>query len=320
MKILKIIFLNILVFVLLFGAAEYVCRKDFLREYADVIALQSKLNGRTMKDYKFYYPVKNYDYDAITQNSLTKVYKGNSKKRPVITIGCSYVKGIGLEDNQTFAYKLNKYTGRTTYNRGIGGTGPQMVYRQLSDKNFTKQIPDAEYVIYVFIYNHVDRLFPKIYGFFSNEVNLNYELKNGELKELKHHFSSFYFFHTVKKFIAYQALKERTTEQNNNRPLFFKIMEESAKAAKKNYPDAKFVFVEFPEAFMCKSEYAAGTRELSAAQIKRLEDSGIIYINAEQLVGHDFRDVKKYRLADEDHPNERVWDEIVPALSRKLKL
>lgn len=37
-------------------------------------------------------------------------------------------------------------------------------------------------------------------------------------------------------------------------------------------------------------------------------------------IWHNFRDVKKYRVVDEDHPNEKVWDEIVPALVKELNL
>ena len=54
-------------------------------------------------------------------------------------------------------------------------------------------------------------------------------------------------------------------------------------------------------------------------EIKNLEKIGIVYINAEELVGHKLRDFK-YRVSDKEHPSELFWEEITPALVKKLDL
>lgn len=320
-KLLKYIAINFLIFIIILAISEYLCRKVYIGKYGKVMNLQSKLSDDPKIYHKLYYPVQYYDYKTVISETNGKIYKGHSNKRPVITIGCSYTAGSGMTDeSQSFAYKLNKYTNRTTYNRGVVGTGPQLVYRQLSDKNFKNEIPDAEYIIYTFIYNHVDRLSPRVYGFLTNNVNLNYKLVNNKLIEEKHPFAFLYFLYSMKNYMEYVSIKEQINERNADYPLFYKIMEMSVEAMKNNYPNSKFVFIEFPEAFMCHDDYIKGSRELTIEQIKKLENLDITYINAEELVGHDFRDVKKYRLVDEDHPNEKVWDEIVPALSKRLNL
>lgn len=317
----KIIFLNLIILLLVLISSEFVFKQIYFRENAEDIANQSKIAEYPEDFYKMYHKVKQYDYHDVIKEVENKVYKGSSNKRPIVTIGCSYTAGGGLSDvKDTFAYKLNAYTGRTTYNRGVCGTGPQLVYRQLSDSQFKKDIPDAEYIIYTFIYNHVDMQFIKLYGFITNNVNLNYKIENDKLVEKKQPFSFMYFSYIAKAICEYITVKDIQKEYNNGWPLFYKTMEESVSAMRKNYPDSKFVFIEFPEAYMCKPEYIKGSRELTDEQIKKLKNLGIIYINAEKLVGHPFRDVAKYRIADQDHPNGKVWDEIVPALVKELNL
>lgn len=44
-----------------------------------------------------------------------------------------------------------------------------------------------------------------------------------------------------------------------------------------------------------------------------------IYVNAKELVGHDFC-AKKYWVSDEYHPSEEAWNEVVPKLAQRLNL
>lgn len=263
--------------------------------------------------------IKKFDYrKSIQQNCLSKVYKG-AKKGSIVTIGCSYTAGEGLKENQTFAYKLNKETGRTVYNRGICGTGPQMVYRQLSDKNFKNEIPDAQYIIYTFLYNHLDRQFQyssSLYGGLDISYYINHK---NELTERKRPFRLLYFFYTPRIYAEWQD-KIAAKNRDKKFELFYRTMEESVKAMKKNYPEAKFILLEIPDALISnnfvKSDYWSLTKE----QRKKLEDIGIICINAEETVGHELQNLSKYRLPDKDHPNENLWNEVVPALVKQLDL
>jgi len=261
-----------------------------------------------------------YDYKKHRDKDKF-VITGNSDKLPIITIGCSYAYGIFLNKYDTLAGQLNKVTGRTVYNLGLPATGPQLVYEQLSSPLIKQEIPNAEYVIYVFLHNHIMRQFMKITTPNKGYVNPCYFIdKKGNLKK-KNNFplfinSSFAY----RTYIENQMAKDNYQEIQNGLPLLLKTMEESVKVMKKNYPNAKFVFIEFPQAHMCTPNYVDKSTELTDKNIKDLEKLGIIYINAEQLVGHKYRDVKKYRIADQDHPNETVWKEIAPALKKKLNL
>ena len=317
----KIILINILLISAIFITAELISKhieqKELVKTY-----LQQDKNIDISKIKLKYQPIHKFDYNKMIMSRVkNRVYKGKSGKRPIITIGCSYTYGVGLDENQTFAYKLNKYTDRTTYNRGINSSGPQLVYRQLSDINFKKQIPDAEYIIYTFLsYDHIKRLF--LYSLLCTKTSENitprYYIKNDRLTEVNPVWYNMLFFSLGRKIITLKIKPEVENEFNSDYPLFFKTMEECVKISRTKYPDSKFVLLEMthPRSGEETNHNTCFTKE----QIMKLKNLGIIYINAEELVGHDFNDTTKYRIKDKDHPNEAVWDEIVPKLSRKLNL
>jgi len=321
-NIKKIILVNIIVIFAIFTVLELISKNIEEKELLKAYQWQFQ-NFKDVDKLKINYkPVKNFDYNKIVMSKVkNKVYKGN-KKGAIVTIGCSNTAGEGLQENQTFAYKLNKYTGRTTYNRGVSASGPQLVYRQLIDKDFKKQIPDAEYIIYVFLSgDHILRQF--LYSLMCVDTNNNivprYTLKNNELKEVNPIWYKMFFFSLTRKIINIKTKYEYEKEENEGYPLFFKTMEECVKVTQTKYPNSKFVLLEVTHPR--NSESTETETCFTKEQIAYLKKLGIIYINVEELVGHDFNDIKKYRIVEDgDHPNERYWDEIVPALSKKLNL
>lgn len=322
-KIILIIFINVILISVLLACLDY---KELLyfRNFANSnFESQQRLGNsvidKNSREFQVEYgKVKHYLYEDVVRKTRGKIYRGNSDKRPILTIGCSFTEGSFLQGKQTFAYKLNKLTDRTTYNRGIGSTGPQWVYRQLSDKKFKRDVPDAEYVFYTFINDQIRRMFITSIAPWQNYVDLNYRLKDGKLVERKDFLQSFYFSFWVKKYLAGKEQKEIEQEYRNGMPLFIATMQESVNTMHKLYPDSKFVLLDAPEAYEFESCYE--NNKLPKTVVEKLEKMGIIYIDAEDLVGHQLRDIDKYRVSDRKHPNEAFWDEIAPALVKRLNL
>ena len=325
MNLKRFFLFNFVLIILVLLITELFFYQTYRNKYYNLIELQlrnnkdfSKLN---VKDHLPSYK-KSILYNYKEHRDKEKFVEiGKSDKLPIITIGCSYAYGIFLDKKDTLAGQLNKVTGRTVYNLGLSGTGPQLVYEQLADPAIKKEIPEAEYVIYVFLHNHIMRQFMGIITPNLGYVNIRYYIdKKGNLKKKK----QLPLF--INSSFAYRTYLEKQMNEKNQQeiqkgiPLFLKTMEESVKVMKKNYPNAKFVLIEFPQAYMCTPGYVDKTTELTEKNIKDIQKLGIIYINAEQLVGHKYRDVKKYRIADQDHPNEIVWKEMAPALKNKLNL
>lgn len=323
-KLKTIFFFNVLIILSILLIAEFVSKFIETRELCNMWKIQNPEMFSDKDIFKTlgYVQIQPFDYEKIVMSEVRGISQGtNANKRPVITIGDSYTYGSNLDKRQTFAEKISKYTGRTTYNRGVSGTGPQMVYRQLIDKDFKKQIPDAEYIIYVLLSEdsiYRQFLYSKC-GLHYNKVIPKYVIKNNKLAEDNFLWYKLLFFSLGRRILVLKSKRDSYYEAMGNFPLFFKTMEECVNAVNMNYKNAKFVLLEMTHPLI-SDEDKEKNEPLNKKMIKRLEKMGIIYINAEELVGHDFNDVKKYRVADKDHPNELMWDEIVPKLSEKLNL
>lgn len=309
-NIIKIITLNISFLILAVVLLEIYSHYEVQKTYATIIEAQNKINKRLgePKIKLGYKLLHKFNYSKFEKEMRPPTYT-KSKKRPLIFFGCSYTYGWGLNQNQLLPTKVAKLSNRTTYNRGVAASGTQHIYYQLSNKDFYKEIPDAEYIIYTFIYDHINRLHKYQLTFFGKEINLRYKIKNGKLQEIQPVFSPFYSLYTVKRI---QADIEQNKLENKNESfnLFLTILKESMKQAKMHYPNVKFVILLYKDPW---------NSNLTTSQINLIKKEGFIVIDAEDLVGHELRS-KKYRLEDDDHPSEQAWNEIAPKLVKKLNL
>lgn len=111
--------------------------------------------------------------------------ENTSGKRPMLFLGCSYIQGTGLKDGQTLPYKLHKITGRDSYNRRIAGGGVQLALDMFEQGILQKQVPDAEYIFYVYCSYHIARLYAYQLDYLETEINQRYKIKNNKLVKIK---------------------------------------------------------------------------------------------------------------------------------------
>lgn len=236
-------------------------------------------------------------------------------KRPILILGCSYAEGTGLEEKQTLAYKLFEKTGRSVYKRGIPGGGIQLALDMFETGVMKKEVPDAEYIIYVYVGYHIARLYSYQLDFIETEVNQRYKLKNNKLIKIKQPIFPFYYsLFTVKN--IQQFIEDKTSAgEYSDYHLFNAVMDELLAQAKKNYGDVKFVILLYPSADDMQNTEAILPKE----EIEKLESKGFIVLNAEDLTDKPIRNAE-YRITDMDHPNEKAWDAIVTKLIQKLCL
>lgn len=310
-KILTLLTINFILFLIFIVCAEaysyhkiFEAQKGFI-ESSNTYFKKNGINYRLITGYSW--PIK-FNYNTYKSCMRPTVY-GKGNKKPLLFFGCSFTQGSGLKEKQTLTYKISKLTNRTIYNRGRGGTGPQFVYYQLNDKNFKQEVPDAEYIIYTFIWDHLYRLYSYSYGPYGNDQNLRYKIVDNKLEEIKPTFVPFYTLFMVKK-IQFNIRDRKFFKEEQNYELFNTLMQESIKIAQKKYPNSKFIILEYPD---------SRDRKFSQDEILKLKNMGYTVINIEKLLGHDLKQ-KKYRLGDDIHPSEYAWDEIAPKLVQKLKL
>lgn len=301
MRLFKILFFNICIIVCLLFMLEGVSYSIIYIKCKDCLTLHKNLPiGINEMSYK---KIKKFSLENIDFRPVS--YK-KSNKRPVILFGCSFTYGSFLNDNQTFSYKLSNYTNRTVYNKGIGGAGVPLMYYFLKSTNIKKDIPDAEFIIYTFIGDHLCRLFKYRSWPLGTQSMIKYKIINDKLIEEKP-FSTL-FQSTYMSKLWEEDYANFLCDHKQYKKIFYALMDASMKEAKEKYPGVKFVF--FVYGYNSDKEL-----------IDELKNRGfiVIYFSDLQIPARELSKDKYYGI-DHAHPSEAAWDLIVPRLSKKLNM
>lgn len=324
--LIKIIIINIVLAIIFLAVQEVISYKSIYQAYKgnlDSFNLSREENNKIKLQYT---KTAKFNYNDYKHHFKSFIDPKNNK-RPIILFGCSYSESIGIDDDsKTFMGQLGKLTHRNIFNRSVGATGTQLMYYQLSHDGIKKEIPDAEYIIYTFLDYHYSRLFNYTLCFFDSNINLRYKLNNkNKLVQIETPIPWLYSLFTVKKIQNNLVLSGMQNEERKYHPIFKNLMSESMKEARKKYPNAKFIIFVYPSGRYVKGsavDYAPAEGE-NGKLPKYLEDylknEGFTIVYAEDLVGTKIRNLE-YRQADKDHPNEKAWEVVTPALVKELKL
>ena len=169
-NLLKIIFINIILFIVIFFIADDLIYRTDL----------SKRDWLTAKGYIFFNPrIYELNLDKYGREDYSRVNENISNS--VVLFGGSFAYGQNLNYNQTFGYKLSKILKKSVINRAILAGSFQHMYYQSTKSKFYKIIPDADTAVYIMIDDHIRRML--VYTFYLNLNNfyLHYCEKNGKL-------------------------------------------------------------------------------------------------------------------------------------------
>ena len=314
----KFILINLLIIFIIFIFAELTSYIILMHKYKEriihfnnIVKSESKINIPSLKYVKV--TTLNKQNLICKDWCLRPVEYRNPKLKPIILFGCSFTAGFGLENNETFSYKLAQYTNRSVYNRGRSGTGLPFLYYQLSDNEIIKELPkNPEYIIFTLIPNHFPRLFRYRNFVLTGEHTLRYKIQDNKLVEDK---IKFPFLHSFFTSIVIEEYLENKNSLDTKKvtDLTLKIFDESYKIIKEKFPNTKFVILYYEGPWDKKNIYDNLLKEIS----KISNDIIIIHINEKlpQLTEKD-----EYWLEDKAHPSSKAWDLIVPMISKELNL
>lgn len=317
MKIFKIIFINLLIFLALFGVFEVFCYfyvKQDAQSFMNNYNKEAKDKNQSLMTVK-YGKIKPISEDKFT--NWRKTNMGDKNKPSILFFGCSYIYGWYVDENETIPYLVTKYTGRTTVNRGVPGGCIMNMFDDLNSSDFltqAKSLPKPDYIIYLWINDHLNRI-SRFYESPCIRENENfYELypewsyKNGKLiKTFPPKWTyPFYSLFSVKAY--YLFLSQNFAEKKDEKMLrYFKMAKNQCK---KDFPNARFVVI----------QYIDCSRKLMSEKLKRnLENEGISVLNAEDLAGHELVS-DEWRTIDKEHPNGKAFEDITKGLVKELNL
>lgn len=299
---LKRILINLLLIIMALAFVEAYSFNRTKIENEKFKTQADKLEANSTRQYKTQYRLLKPFDTTLFRNSFIKDNANN-----IVWFGCSFAEGAGLNDNQTPCYKISELTGKSCINKTKGATGTQFMYYQINDDNIMNDAKTADYVIYTFIWNHIQRLYNYQVNPLIDMFNLRYKIIDGHLVDITPEFNPLYSSFFVKR-VLNKIVYEQAKEESYNFKLFNKIMKETYNISQKRYPNSKFIFIEFPE---------LSRKELPDYEVKELESYGIKVIRVKDLIGNiDIYD-QKYWLPDNIHPTEQAWDLILPTIVEK---
>ncbi len=238
----------------------------------------------------------------LDEKRFHKVEKTNLK--PILLLGCSFAYSYGLSAEKSLHTLLSKVTNRTVYNGAIPCGCPTEAILITSSPEFYKSIKEPEYVIYLFIQNHFSRMHSRLYQIHERRIRPLYKIDdNGNTKQefcpFKILFMSYFFryIYTEKITLNYDVVDE---------DLLLKSMIAINRNIHKKYPKAKLIFLRYDEPTI-----NAERRYIPSVNfIKRIQDKGIIYLDANEIV---FGKSGKMMIGNEymqqdGHPNEYAFN------------
>ncbi len=319
-KIVKfsyIITINLILLVIIFISSEYIIWKKYSQEYTKNSILTDKKNIE-------------FKYSLINPNvSLTKIKnyftgEGNlywgrkpdgleyKDPNPIIVFGCSFAYGQYLNYNQTFSYKLAHILKRTVYNRAMPASGLQHMYLQSTLNSTYKDIPTADLVFYIMIQDHYRRILINSFNIAENYFYLHYSDKKNKLVKDNYNniFGNFYRSSYIQKYLNHYfsdrfIYNDKNADKLTNLVLSYFL--ETRKNLEKNW-NKKFKFVII--------FYKDITYEDLLS--KKLKENGFIVIQTKELIKEDLNS-SDFKLED-NHPNEKAWNLLVPLIVRELNL
>ncbi len=305
MKTIKILFFNILFAVIFFVLFELI---GFYIENDHVYVVNT-----SFRDF----------FESYISDQMRKPVGLDFEKKAIILFGCSYTYGDLLREDQTFSYKLSQYTKRPVFNKAYSALSTQHMYWQTLQPEFYESITRIpEYAIYVCC-NQLHLL--RLHRCFlppSASLDVRYTLlKNNVLKEFSTPFDKFYNLQLVKFFYNTYFYADSVTTRFMNKDIMLmkQLIIQSKEELQKHYPDIKFVVLYFND----KANVIDSTEQMYYNQIfNTLEDYDIKFIDTADLVGFQFDHINmmEYAIEGDGHPNENVWNLLVPKLAEALNL
>ena len=318
MKKFLIIIINLVLIFLFLILCDYVVYHfENSENKPDDFKYAYKVDTRKILEDEFYKVERNLRHLKDTGFRISSE-EYNPNLPSIIIFGCSFAYGYELNDNQTFAYKLQELTQRLVINRGICSWGINHMLYQLNREdimeslkfnlaNKNNKIPEVHDIIYIFMQDHIRRLYIPCCFYDSNIWTYKLDKKKKKLVS-KTDFDDFYWHsYTLRSIYRSIMFKYSYKMTKRTQELLYYHFKESYDMVKKKFPNAKFTIFVYN-----------GEDEISTIR-QELENYGINIIYLSELSDKDFGQ-EEYVVDDCAHPSEKAWSEIAPLIVNKLNL
>ncbi len=300
-KITKIAIINILFLIVLFFIFDITLFVKDVNKNCRFYVYETPLTfiKAYLRVYKrIFYTKTNYDIIFLKDKGyltyLRQPLNTESTKPPILLMGCSFAYGSFLTPEESFMGKLAKLTGRPIYNRAIQGRGADEMLYQLRSDEFYKKVPKPEWLIYIFIPDHVRRTqipccVDDLGVYYNNRIKI---IPNFNIPIL----------YTMRNQIDYYAIDKCILHFNQ-------IMTNIKLQAEKHWGnDVKYAFLFYDNDYIVNPKIK-----------ESIINNGFIFLTLNDLTPVNLM-TEEYKTDDNIHPSEKAWDLLTPLIIEKLGL
>ena len=295
MKKFGLLFINLLFVIVTFLIADYSVFSAYKEKYGfDATYLQNMTKKIAISD--------EYDRASIQDFSYRPALnEKNNKEKSIVFTGCSFVYGVGLEENQTLPYKVAQLIDSPIYNLGFVSRAINTIYTAVKLGIFDERVKiPPKTVLYNYADFHLLRIVMPNVFFEGNEYF--YNLKGETLVKKRPPFivSRFPLLCVVREQLHNYLLQNNKNYRDYIKKLLKAYFVETKKLLNSKYGDFKFIVMVY--------EYSPIFEEMASD----IEKEGFVIVRVLDDLGIDTNN-DEYVLPD-GHPNEKAWDKIVPKL------
>ena len=296
MKKLSIILINLVLLVIVF------CFVDFTAYTIETFNFEKPLLKKLLQSYYETFKFLGFMLeDKLQSNVAADVYGKQYKAAPVILTGCSFANGYDLPKEENFSYKLAELLKRPIYNYSVnGGTISTALY--MLDNNLINTAFEPEYLIYVYITNHKERLYRYFNSPRENMYYPKYKLKNGSLTymPINKFLGRIYLYKYLNDNIS---VKLNNKNQKNDINTFFSIL---ISKFRNKYKNIKILILLYEK-----------DSDIDCSSLEKIDNVKTVSLS-DIFPDYDFSTDENYQIDDKWHPNGRAWDLITPEIVKIL--
>ena len=247
----------------------------------------------------------------------------DESKPPILVIGCSFAYGSEIEQNESFPYKLQELTGRNVLNYSMPGHGVQHLLYKLEHSTIVEQT-QPEYVVYIFIEDHLRRMYKTFREKFDTVKYLKYKKHNNILYAEFPPSQELEFQDRIKITYLAKMFNEFMFRLKSDRAKFNLLklyLIQANNTLKAKSPNSKLVVMVYNSRHNTLSDRS---KPFKTTRWNELEQEGIIIIDF-STPEYDYLTKPKFNSNHKDkfrptHPSSLAWEVLTPIVIQKLGL
>ncbi len=302
MKYLKVIIVNILLLILVFFLSDYLFVRKLVYHQKQAYPLRKYIFSRwfyqnTYLDDIYIYNRETKNIKHLNERRYRTPLNVQDKNSPILIFGCSFAYGYRLSPDKNFSGQLAKYLQKETIvNRALVSHSVQLMLYQLENPLFYNLYPKSKLIIYVYIPDHIRRLYVGVSTDSFTKDDILYEMKAGRL-QLKKGYKLYCRAYLIN--LMYKHLVSKI-EEKTKREFLIEHFKAASIAIRSHYGNIPFIVLNYSYEPMDLPD------EIDVISLKDLSDKNFL--------------AKEYRVSENDeHPNAKAWQEITPLFIDILK-